>query len=86
MASLRHVMRHRRRRRRRREREGIMRGGDRCVGISWCASRGPLGGSVEASWGCFGVIGIFLGPLGTLLGAPWGLVGASWGLMGLSPG
>ena len=51
------------------------------VGSSWSASRGPLGGMFEASWGPFwGFLGPFLG----LLGASWGLLGGSWGPLGAS--
>ena len=39
------------------------------VGMLWLASRGPLGGSSDASWV----------PLLGLLGASWGPLGASWG-------
>ena len=44
------------------------------VGISWLASRGPLGGSLGASWGPFWGL---LGPLLGLLGASWGVLGGS---------
>ena len=65
------------------------------------ASRGPLGGSFEASWGPFwGLLGPLLGlfwaswgvmgaswvPLWGFLGASWGLLGASWGPLGASWG
>ena len=53
------------------------------VGISWLASRGPLGSSFETSWGPFWGL---LGPLGGLLGPSWGLLGASWGFLGPSWG
>ena len=53
------------------------------VGISWLASRGPLGGSLGASWGPFWGL---LGPLLGLLGASWGVLGASWGFLGASWG
>ena len=53
------------------------------VGISWLACRGPLGGSLEASWGPFwGLLGPHLG----LLGASWGVLGGSWGPLGASVG
>ena len=42
------------------------------AGISWEASREPLGGSFEASWMRFWGL---LGPVLGLLGAPWGLLG-----------
>ena len=53
------------------------------VGISWLASRGPLGGSLGASWGPFWG---FLGPHLGLLGASWGVLGGSWGPLGASLG
>ena len=47
------------------------------------ASRGPLGGRFEASWGPFWGL---LGPLLGLLGASWGPWGTSWGPPGASWG
>ena len=46
------------------------------AGISWEASRGPLGSSFEASWG----------PFWSLFWASWGPLRASWGPLGASWG
>ena len=64
-----------------------------CVGISWLASRGPLGGCFEASWepfwGLMGPgkasrerLGRFLGSPGAFAGPLGGLSEASWGRLG----
>ena len=48
------------------------------VGVSWQASRQPLGGSFEASCGLLGAV---WGPFGASFLPSWGLLGASWGLL-----
>ena len=49
----------------------------------WPVCRGPLGGSLEASWGPFWGL---LGPHSGLVGASWGVLGGSWGPLGASLG
>ena len=57
------------------------------AGISWEASRAPVGGSLQASWEPSGPLqGFPLGLLEGLLGVSWGFLEASWGLLGLCRG
>ena len=53
------------------------------VGVSWHASRVPLGANFEAAWGLLGAawgpLGASFGPLGGLLGACWWSGGSTWG-------